>query len=499
MKATIGIDLGTSAVKVLALSVKGRKVLAEASRSYPTLTPRPGFAEQSPEVWWTATCAAIGEVLEKVPGDDIAAIGFSGQVNGMVLLDVDGEVIGNAIIWLDARAAAEARELETDVSDIVARTASRVSAITVLAKLKWLGRHDPDRLSRARSLLFAKDYLMWRMTGVKCTDASEATSASMLDIARGDWFLPGVEATGAESSILPPLHSATGFAGRVSTRASAETGLPSGIPVVPGAGDVAALATGCGVISPGILGVTLGTAGHVVLSVDADALFTPGAGLWRVAHAAPDKAVWLGLVMSGGLSLSWLHRIFSTAGPGTSFDDLVGLADASAAGANGVSFVPFLEGAATPYDRMAARGSFVGLSSSTGAGDMVEAVLEGVGFNIRQCVDAFGDCGTGITEIRLAEGGARVDRWCQVLAGILDRPITRLEHLNTSSLGAALMANCALSGTSLSDLAGVPAGGSRTFQPQRDQREAYENAYRRYLAAADQEISRVAGVSPEEA
>lgn len=493
MRATVGIDLGTSAVKVLALAVEDRSVLAETSRAYPTFTPQPGFVEQSPHDWWAATCAALHDLRQRLPEAEFVGIGLSGQVNGMVLLDADDAVIGNALIWLDARASVEADELETLVPDMAARTANHTSPITVLAKLKWFHRHAPERLGRARVLLFAKDYLVWRLTGVKCTDASEATSASMLDIGTGDWFRTAVAATGADLSLLPQLRPATEIVGTVTTRAAGETGLAAGIPVVPGAGDVAALATGCGVIDPGILGVTLGTAGHVVLSAKAGDPFVAGAGLWRIAHAAPDRAVWLGLVMSGGLSLSWLHRLFRTSNDSLDFEAMAGFAAQSAPGASGVSFVPFLEGAATPYDQTAARGAFVGLSSSTCAGDLVEAVLEGVAFNVRQCVEAFGQHGRDIAAMRLAEGGARLDSWCQVLADVLDRPITRLDHLNTSSLGAALMALSGLTGQSLATLGHGLFDRGRAFEPRQTTRAALEDAYGRYLVAANQEISRVAG------
>lgn len=488
MRASIGIDIGTSAVKVIALSDDGRSVLGEASEPYPTLTPRPGWVEQAPAAWWRATCAALGRLLGALPGLAVIGVGLSGQVNGLVLLDADDEPLGDAPIWLDTRATAAAAR----IAERLGWPAGELGAIAVLSKLGWLAEHEPARLARARTLLFVKDYILFRLTAVKCTEASEATSASMLELATGGWH-PGIAAAaGFDPALLPPLVPAMAVAGEITATAAAETGLPAGTPVVPGAGDVAALAVGCGVIAPGICGITLGTAGHVVLSQPAEAPFPSGQNLWRVAHADPALAVWLGLVMSGGLSLSWLHRTAQGFNPALSFEAMVALADATPVGANGVRFVPFLEGAATPFGDPLARGAFTGLSSSTAAGDMVRAVMEGVAFNVRQCVELFVANGAAVDEIRVAEGGARVDAWCRILADVLDRPILRLDALNTSSLGAALMALVGVGGAPLDALcAGLAAGGTR-FAPDPARAAAANAAFADFSLSATTEIERSA-------
>jgi len=492
-RATIGIDVGTSAVKVAVVSLEGF-ILAEASRSYPTHTPHPGWVEQTPEDWWVAACAAIPEATGSVDAEIIGA-GLSGQLNGLVLIDEHDQVLGDAIIWLDTRAAAEAEALtQRFASGLRDRAATDLSAIAVLVKLAWLARHDAARLSRARNVLLVKDYLLWRLTGVIATDPSDAASTGMMDIRTLDWIPEFCAGAGFDPAILPPILSSTAVAGHVTSAAAAATGLPAGLPIVPGGGDVAALAVGCGVARTGILGITLGTAGHVVLAVDAAAPFEVSAGLWRVVHPDPARAIWLGLVMSGGLSLAWLHRLLGAGAPDFAFEAMTALADTVPAGSRGVSFVPFLEGSATPHGEPAARGSFSGLSSSTGAGEIVQAVMEGVAFNVLQCVEMFEARGVEITEVRMAEGGARVDRWCQIMADVLQRPIVRLAHLNASSLGAALMAQVALTHRSLDELtAGLAAGGTR-FSPRHETQSAYADAYRRYRLSADAEIARAAAL-----
>ncbi len=296
--ATVGIDIGTSAVKIAVLGLDGH-VLAEASRPYPTHSPHPGWVEQTPEDWWLAACEALREVV--AAGDfNLVGAGLSGQLNGVILLDQDNKALGDAIIWLDTRAAAEAEELKRRFADILEkRAATDLSAIAVLAKLAWLARHDAGRLARTRRVLLVKDYMLWRLTGTIATDPVDAASTGMMDIKTLEWIPELCAGAGFDPEILPPIVPSMVVAGSLTESAAAATGLPVGLPVVPGGGDVAALAVGCGVLELGILGVTLGTAGHVVLAVDATAPFESSAGFWRVAHADPTRAIWLGLVMSG--------------------------------------------------------------------------------------------------------------------------------------------------------------------------------------------------------
>lgn len=495
--ATVGIDIGTSAVKVAVVSLDG-VVLAEASRPYPTRTPHPGWVEQSPDDWWLATCEALREVAGA--GDfELVGAGLSGQLNGVVLLDQDDNVLGDAIIWLDTRAAAEAEEMNQRFAEILrSQAATDLSAIAVLAKLTWLARHDAGRLERTRHVLLVKDYLLWRLTGTIATDPSDAASTGMMDVCTLEWIPELCAGAGFDPAILPPIVPSMAVAGRVTASTAEATGLPVELPVVPGGGDVAALAVGCGVAEPGVLGVTLGTAGHVVLAVDAAAPFESSAGLWRVAHADPTRAIWLGLVMSGGLSLAWLHRTLRAGAPDFTFEDMTTLSETAPAGARGVTFVPFLEGSATPHGEPRARGAFVGLSSSSSAAEMIQAVMEGVAFNVLQCIELFEARGATITEVRMAEGGARVDRWCQVMADVLQRPIVRLGHLNASSLGAALMAQVGVTKRSLSELsAGLTASGNR-FTPNASLRSIYSEAYHRFQVSADSEIARIRAIQHDQ-
>ena len=487
MRTFLGIDIGTSAVKVLALSEEGT-VVARARRSYPTKAPATNWAEQSPDDWWSAVVVATREVVASVGAGSVMGVGLSGQLNGFLLLDEKDRPIGNAVIWLDLRAQAEASELAgDDGAAIAAISGNAVSPISVLAKLRWMTRHRPEAISRTARLMLVKDYILWRLTGVHATDPSDGSATNLMDLGRRDWSDRILAMAGIPSRVMPAILPSALAAGRITPEAAAATGLVAGTPVVPGCGDVAALAVGCGVIEPGVLGITLGTAGHVVLAGERREAGIRG--FWQIAHAIPDRMVWLGLVMTGGLSLSWLHRTFSLGVAPVSFEELVALSDGVEPGARGLTFLPYLEGVATPYDRPDAKASLHGLTSSHGAAEIVQAVMEGVAYNIRQCVDLFLSLGGRIDEVRLAEGGARVAPWCQIIADVVQRPVSVLAEFDASALGAAMLAASGAGGQPLRIIAERCVRLGTRFEPDPQRRSAYEDGFGRYRAIAARELS----------
>jgi xylulokinase len=475
---TLGIDIGTSAVKALALSDSGQ-VLAKSRQAYPTHAPVTNWAEQTADDWWTASKRAVAGVMKDLDGVPIDAIGLSGQLNGFVLADEAGTPLHDALIWLDLRGGAEADELERQIGgDIEAVTGNRVSPIAVLPKLLWMRRHRPELMAQARRLFFVKDFVMWRLAGVHATDPSDGSATNLMALKARRWSERLCAAAGIDPGLLPTIVPSAAIAGRVTPEAALDTGLAAGTPVAPGAGDVTALAVGCGVLEDGVLGVTLGTAGHVVLS--SSTMLSGIRGLWQIAHVPHDTVIWLGLVMSGGLSLAWLHRTLSIGPSQGSFESFVELADGVEPGARGLAFLPFLEGAATPYEQPGARAVFAGLTSSHGAPEMVRAVMEGVAYNIRECVDLFETSGGRVGEVRLAEGGARLAQWCQMIADVLGRPVALVEESDTSALGAAIMARVAATGDPLPEVARRAVRLGRRFRPDPVAGRAYEGAFRRY-------------------
>lgn len=474
----LGIDLGTSAVKILAMRSDGA-VLAKEREDYATLSPQPGWNEQSPHAWWQATCSALGRILAHLGPVEVAGVGFSGQLNGFVLVDEGDAPIGEALIWLDIRASDIAAQMARDHGErIKAISHNQVTPIAVLPKLKWVAQHRPEVLARAKRLFLVKDFILWKLTGAHATDPSDAAATGLMDYRGRRWSPELCALAGVDPAILPVIRSSDAIVGRITAAAAAQCGIPPGVPVVAGAGDVTALSVGCGVIDKGVAAVTLGTAGHVVLSEDRHPDGRAGE-VWELSHAAPDKTIWLGLVMSGGLSISWFRSVLRD----MDYAEISRLAEHSPPGARGVLFLPFLEGASTPYHQPEARAAFLGLSSSHGTGDMIRSVLEGVAYNIRECLDLFQANGAEITELRIGEGGSRIEQWCQIIADVVNRPVHLLAEMDASALGAAVLACAGAEDRPVGAIADQVVALSRSFLPDAARASVYEGTFRSYQKA----------------
>ncbi|MEJ2667097.1 MAG: FGGY family carbohydrate kinase [Deinococcales bacterium] len=473
MNRYLGIDLGTSAAKALVLDESGR-VLAKGSAGHPLAHPEVGWSEQSPGDWWQAVASASAQALARAGHSPLSGVAVSGQLNGLVLLDERYQPVADALIWLDQRAVSEAAELNARYPELLrAAVVNPASAIYAGTKLLWLHRHRPELLERARHLLLAKDYINLRLTG----ELAELLEAADVPLER-----------------LPPLHHSTDVIGRVTAAAAEATGIPRGTPVMAGAGDVTALSVGSGAIDEDVVSVTLGTAGHVVV---ASRNLTPAGyeRIWQMRHAIPERYIRLGLVMSGGLSLAWFERELgaeerrqATVSGRDAYELLIERTASSEPGARGVLFLPFLEGAATPFQEPALRGAFLNVASSHVKGDLVQAVLEGVAYNVRDCVTLFEELGSDLREVRLSEGGSRSDTWCQVVADVLRKPVVTMHEIDASALGAAMIAMAGVSPEPdalrrvVSTVVRTQAG--RHFTPRTEAANVYDRAYGRYRQAA---------------
>ncbi|WP_306119872.1 MULTISPECIES: FGGY family carbohydrate kinase [unclassified Roseitalea] len=472
----LGIDLGTSAVKVLIHDDDGA-VLAKTSRPYATKAPQPGWAEQDPDEWWGAVCAATREAIAEA-GVEIASVGLSGQLNGFVLLDAAMRPLADAVIWLDIRAEAEAGIL-AETLDFPAVTGNALSAICVLPKLVWFRANRPELMERTRRIALAKDYILLRLTGELATDPCDAHSTAMTGRG-GTQFAPDLCAlAGVTPQTMPTIRPAAEIAGRVGAQGAKASGIAPGTPVATGAGDVAALAVGCGIVARGRTTITLGTAGHVVTEATAPEP-RQRHGLWQIPHGIAGRDLWLGLIMTGGLSLSWFRAILAQGGAPPAFEALDRLAAHAPPGSEGAVFLPFLEGVATPYGRPDARGMFFGLSSAHGTGHMVRAVMEGVAFNARQCVRAHEAAGAATGEVRLAEGGAQSPLWCQIMADALRRPVHLIAERDTSAAGAAIVGRAALEGADVATIAERSVHIAQVFAPDAEASAALDDAFARY-------------------
>jgi xylulokinase len=488
MSLFVGIDLGTSAVKVLVLRDDGTTV-AKTSAAYPLKHPTRDRTEQSVGDWWNALGEACREAMNQADPGDVESVALSGQLNGLVLLDEHLQPLDDAWIWLDLRAAELAAELERRHGALYRETVvNPANPIYVGTKLAWLRRERPDLADRVAHVLLAKDVMNLRLTGAVATDHSDASCTLLYDVRRGDWDPRLLHAAATRRELLPEIRPSEAVIGTVTDEAATHTGLPAGIPVAAGAGDVAALALGTGAIDVGTYAITLGTAGHVVSvarGVD-DAGYDK---IWQMRHPLPDRVIRLGLVMSGGLCLQWFAKTYASAGAAPSpadYESVLQRAAQAPAGSRGVTFLPFLEGAATPFQDPTMTAGFAGLRTHHGFADTARAVLEGVAYNVRDSVSLLESLGTPAASIRLSEGGSQSPLWSQILADVLQRPVVTLRERDSSALGAALLARHATRAGDLGEGVEAVLHGieDRRYEPSADVAARYDEGYARYRRLA---------------
>ena len=474
MPLALGLDLGTSGVRVVAVDERGTLV-AESTRSYPLLTPRPGWTEQRPEDWFEGTIAALKELASQLAGQEIVALGLSGQMHGMVPLDAHGEVVRPALLWNDQRTGEGVAELEAAVprETLVARTGNPAITGFQLPKLLWLRQEEPDNFARTRHVLLPKDYLGFKLTGVMAAEPTDASGTNCFEITRKVWDAEVLGALNLSTELFPDIVSSHEVVGKLTQELAGQTGLPEELPVVAGAGDNAAAAIGLGLSSrtPGVGSVSLGTSGVVFAPLDAPR-GDPQGRVHLFCHADGGYNL-LGVTLAAAGSFRWYRDTFR---PGAGFDTLTQEAETSEPGANGVTFKPYLAGERTPHLDPDLRGSWTGLSLATTQADIVRSVLEGVAFSLRDALDIITPLAP-LTEVLTAGGGAQSDMWLQITTDILELPLTRLKQSQGPAYGAALLA---LQGVGHIESAAASARLERgqTFSPAK--RGIYQEALTRY-------------------
>ncbi len=435
----LGVDVGTVSVRAVIVDAEGR-CLRSASRSYPLSTPRPLWAEQEPRLWWEEGARCIREVVEGLDAREIAAVGLTGQMHGLVLLDEQGAVVRSAILWCDQRTASECEELEKALPENGVRelTLNPVLPGFTAPKLLWVRKHEPKVFARARRLLLPKDYLRYCLTGRHVTDPSDASGTCLFDVSTGKWAGEILAAVGLRPDMLPQVVASHEVAGEMTDEAAEATGLAVGTPVVGGAGDQAAGAVGCGVVSPGQVCVSLGSSG-VVFTPVAVPTRDPGGRLHTFRHAAEGMWHLMGVTQAAGLSLRWLReKVLGPMGP--SYGELDSEAAFSPAGSDGLVYLPYLQGERTPHLDPYARGTFVGLTAHHGRGHIARAVMEGVAMSLLDCLALMQKMGVSPSEVRLTGGGARSSVWAAIVADVLDKKVVLLEADEGPAYGAALLA-----------------------------------------------------------
>ncbi len=440
MTLLLGLDISTTGAKALVIDQAGR-VIASHSTPQPIQQPHPLWSEQRPADWWAGMVASIRAVLA-APGvspEAIAAVGLTGQMHGMVLLDDAGEVLRPAILWNDQRTAAQCNAMTERLGfdRLIALTGNRALTGFTAPKVLWVRDHEPEVFARARHLLLPKDYIRFMLTGDHVMDVSDAAGTSLLDVAHRRWSDEVVSALDIPASWLPRLAEGSEVTGVISAHAAAETGLWAGTPVVGGGGDQAAGAVGVGAVEAGIIGLSLGTSGVVFAPLDAYA-YEPQGRLHAFCHAVPGMWHFMGVMLSAAGSLQWYA---DTLAPGESFDTLLAPAADIPPGAEGLLFLPYLTGERTPHPDPLARGAFVGLTARHTRAHMTRAVLEGVAFGLKDSFTLIqANAPGGVREARISGGGAKSPLWRQIMADILNAPLATTNSTEGAAFGAALLA-----------------------------------------------------------
>jgi xylulokinase len=444
----IGLDVGTSGVKAVAISHDGR-VLASAEEGYALSTPRPGWAEQDPEDWWNAAQACLAQLPD-------GPVGLSGQMHGLVVLDADGRVLRPAILWNDQRTAAECAEIEARIGleRLIELTGNRALTGFTAPKLLWLRTNEPETYASIRHVLLPKDYVRFRLTGERLIDAADASGTLLFDVAHRRWSDDVLGALELPGEWLPAVHESTEIAG---------------------AGDQAAAALGVGIASPGPVSVVLGTSGVVFAALESYAA-DPEARVHVFCHAVPDTWHAMGVMLSAAGSAAWVRRAL-----GVDFETL----DAEAArwepGTEGLLFAPYLAGERTPHADPDARGAFTGLSLRHDRGALWRATLEGVAYGLRDSLELLRALGVRAEVGRVSGGGARSGLWLQIVAAVLGLPLELTESEEGSAYGAALLAG--VRAGVFPDAAGAVARCVRVgerIEPDDGWRDFYERGYARY-------------------
>jgi xylulokinase len=456
----LGIDLSTTGAKALLIDEAGT-VIASASTPLTLSTPHPLWAEQQPRDWWQAVVASIRTALATaaVSGDEVRAVGLTGQMHGLALLDAQGEPLRPAILWNDQRTAAECDEIRARVgrSRLIAVTGNDALTGFTAPKVLWVRRHEPDVYARAAHILLPKDYIRYRLTDDFAMDKADGSGTLLFDLAARDWSPEMTAALDIPRSWLPPTHEGPEITGIISAEAAALTGLAEGAPVMAGGGDQAAQAVGVGAIEPGMAAVTLGTSG-VVFAATSTPLFEPEGRLHAFCHAVPGRWHLMGVMLSAAGSLQWLR---DTLAPGVGFDALMEEAAQASAGSEGLLFLPYLSGERTPHPDPLARGAWVGLTLRHTRAHMVRAVLEGVAFGLRDGFTLLAQVGLGeMARARVSGGGARSPLWRTILASVLAIPLESVAASEGAAYGAALLA-----GVGVGVWPDVAAACAATIQP----------------------------------
>jgi xylulokinase len=488
MSVFLGVDIGTSGTKALAVDQSG-KILAEAAESYPAYHPKPLWSEQDPEDWWNATVKTIQAVVKKarLKAADVKAIGLSGQMHGSVFLDRNHKVVRRALLWNDQRTAAECEEIERLAGGrarLIEMVANPALTGFTAPKILWLRNHEPKKFDRVRHILLPKDDVRRRLTGELATEVSDASGMLLLDVKQRNWSKPLLSLLELDEGMLARCYESEQVTGTLRADVAKSLGLRPDCLVVGGAGDCAANAVGNGIVNKGDVASSLGTSGVVFFHCD-DVQVDPGGRLHTFCHAVHGKWHMMGVTLSAAGSLEWfVKELCSGLARGKQIDPYPILnqeAAQVAAGSEGLFFLPYLAGERTPHADPHARGCFIGLTLKHSRGHLVRAIMEGVAYSLRESFEIIRELGVPVRQVRAGGGGAKSDVWRQIQADVFGQIVYRINAEQGPAFGVALLA--AVGAGEYKDIVEACSATIRTIDetaPKKAPREVYNRAFPLY-------------------
>lgn len=479
MSYVIGVDLGTSSVKVMLVEGQGQ-VIGEVSEAYPLIHEKTGYSEQNPEDWVKQTLAALAKLVQVtgISPNKVEGLSFSGQMHGLVLLNEKHEVLRNAILWNDTRTTAQCREIESKLGDQLLQLAkNRALEGFTLPKILWVKENEPELFAQAAVFVLPKDYVRYRLTGDIAMDYSDAAGTLLLNVSEKKWSAEILAAFGLDASICPRLVESFDCVGTLLPEVTAEAGLTSVTKVFAGGADNACGAIGSGILEPGATMCSIGTSG-VVLSYEGDRNADFGGKVHFFNHGQQDAYYAMGVTLAAGYSLQWFKETFAGE---LSFDELLGGVEQVPPGAKGLMFTPYLSGERTPYADAKIRASFIGMDGSHKREHFTRAVLEGITFSLKESIEILRSRGRNITSVISIGGGAKNKGWLQMQADIFDTEIVKLESEQGPAMGAAMLAafGCGWFET-LADCARLFIRQEERYQPNPERVDRYKALYEIY-------------------
>ena len=471
----IGIDLGTSAVKLLLMDGKG-KIQKIVSKEYPLYFPNPGWSEQNPEDWYNQSLEGLKELLSECDKSQVAGIGFGGQMHGLVILDKDDEVIRPAILWNDGRTGEETEYLNRVIGKdkLSEYTANIAFAGFTAPKVLWVKKHEPENFARIEKIMLPKDYLAYKLSGTFCTDVSDSSGMLLFDVKNKCWSKEMMEICGVKESQLAQIFESYEAVGNLKPELAEMLGVSVEVKIAAGAGDNAAAAVGTGTVGEGACNISLGTSGTIFISSKNFGVDQNNA-LHAFAHADGHYHLMGCMLSAASCNKWWMNDIMQTNDYAAEQAGIVEL------GKNNVFFLPYLMGERSPHNNPNARGTFIGMTMDTTREDMTQAVLEGVSFGLRDSFEVARTLGIHIERTKICGGGAKSPLWCQMIADIMNIKVDILESEEGPALGGAMLAAVACGEyKNVEEAAEKIVKVVHTVEPILENAERYEKQYQKF-------------------